>query len=217
MADQSQIFREGEGDAWFRRNSAAIDDADGDQPLAMIARYREKFGPIITACELGCANGYRLARLAESYPDMTRLAGCDVSSAAILDGRERWPALELKVGSIEDPGIAGQFDIVIVSFVLCWIDREKLLSVSSSIDALVRPGGALIISDFLPFSPMTNRYHHRDDVEVYTYKQDYSKLFTSLGYAQIDASVFAHDGSSGVPAENNRACCFLLRKGGITA
>jgi len=85
--DQSQIFREGEGDNWFRRNAEHL-SADGrdDVVLRAIERAVQSGTPLQSVCELGCSNGWRLAALSGLYPAIGRLAGCDVSEQAIADG-----------------------------------------------------------------------------------------------------------------------------------
>jgi len=178
----------------------------------MIARHIAAGGTMKSVCELGCANGWRLAELASAYPPLERLAGADISEAAIGDGRAKWPTLELRVGAIEEHVIGGLFDVVIVNYVLCWVDRSKLIRATFEIDSRIKPGGVLVLADFLPSQPVANPYHHRTDVELRTYKQDYSRNFVAHGYEVLDSTIFSHDGAAGEPEENNRAGCFLLRK-----
>ena len=106
------------------------------------------------------------------------------------------------------------FDVVIVSFVLTWVARPRLAASIAGIDALVRPGGALVLADFLPDAPCARPYHHRTDVEIYTFKQDYTACFTDLGtYAEVEREVFSHDGATSVDIDpQDRAMCALLRK-----
>jgi SAM-dependent methyltransferase len=212
--DQSQIFRDGEGDAWFRRNAKALSvDHREDQVLAAIERLHRTGERPQSICELGCANGWRLAAIAERYPEIGRLAGCDVSEAAIADGSHRWPTLDLAVGPIEQPPIQGLFDVVIVSYVLHWVARSHLSRAIAAIDTLVNDGGILIVSDFLPDRPVARRYHHRGDVKLYTYKQDYGATFIALGYYErVDNLIFSHSGVEGEIDPQDRAQCSALRK-----
>ncbi len=213
---QDEIFRTGEGDAWFRRNAASLDAHAGhDWILDTLARLqaRERFG---TACEVGCASAWRLARLPEVLPAVTRRAGFDLSEDAIRHGRARDGALDLRVGAASEPPFDEQFDLVIVSFVLHWIDRALLTRSLAAIDALVAPGGFLVVADFLPDSPCRRRYHHRDDVALYTYKQDYAAVFTATNlYREVSRSVFHHGDTQGVlqaADDGDRAACVLLHK-----
>ena len=212
--DQSQIFREGEGDNWFRRNAEHL-SADGrdDVVLRAIERAVQSGTTLQSVCELGCSNGWRLAALSGLYPAIGRLAGCDVSEQAIADGQSRWPQLELAVGPIEDPTMDGQYDAVIVSYVLHWVARQNLSRAIASIDSRVREGGILIVSDFLPDRPAARWYHHREDVRLFTYKQDYAAAFLGLGiYERIDNVIFSHGGMDGEIAAQDRAQCSVLRK-----
>ncbi len=112
------------------------------------------------------------------------------------------------------PGLAGSFDVVIVSFVFHWVARKRLAGSVAAVDALLRDGGALIIADFLPDRPCARRYHHREDIAMYTYKQDYTRCFTALGtYSEEQREVFAHSGGSGTVIDpQERAMCALLSK-----
>lgn len=211
--DQTDVFSLEEGDNYFRRNVSALDHSRANDHV-MTALSQWKDFEVHSVCELGCANGWRLALITEHLSSIERCAGRDVSAEAIGDGRKRWPGLELGVGSLDEPNLEGPFDVVIVSYVFHWVARDRLAASVSAVDHLVRDGGALILADFLPDSPCKRIYHHRSDVEIYTYKQDYSTCFKSLElYAELHSQVFAHsDWTDGVPDAQDRAFCSLLRK-----
>jgi SAM-dependent methyltransferase len=214
MRDQTDIFQEEEGDNWYRRNAGVLGDAvSGDHVVNLLTRWSETES-VRSVCELGCANGWRLDAIPERLPQVDRLAGSDLSKAAIEAGRRRSPHLELAVGSLDEPALCGPFDVVIVSFVFHWVARERLAASIAAVDNLLRDGGALIIADFLPDAPCMRRYHHRTDVTLFTYKQDYSRCFTSLGiYAEIERIVFAHSPAPGADVDpQNRALAALLAK-----
>lgn len=212
--DQTDVFSADEGDHWFQRNFASlIVSHDTDQVIALLSRWNER-EPVGSVCELGCSNGWRLAAIAELMPGVDRLAGSDLSGAAIADGRRRWSQLELAVGTLDRPMLAGPFDVVIVSFVFHWVARERLAASVAAVDELLPDGGVLIIADFLPDQPCARPYHHRPDAEIYTYKQDYARCFTGLGtYQEVERQVFAHSGNSGSAIDSqDRALAALLRK-----
>lgn len=213
---QDEVFRSGEGDAWFRRNAASLDAHAGhDWILATLAclEGRER---IRSACEVGCASAWRLARLPEAIPGITRRAGFDLSEDAVRHGRARDPALDLRFGAASEPPFDEQFDLVIVSFVLHWIDRSLLTKSLAAIDGLVAPGGFLAVADFLPDTPCRRRYHHRDDVALYTYKQDYAAAFTASNlYREVSRVTFHHGDTQGhlqAADDGDRAACVLLHK-----
>ena len=174
---QDLVFAAGEGDRWFARNRSALADPDrvARDPILRVLELIALTPK--DAIEIGAANGYRLAAL-------TRRSGCrttavEISEDAIRDGRERYPEIEFLSGLTSDlPVESGrQFDLVIVSFVLHWVDRSTLLRSVAEIDRVVRPLGHLVIADFLPRAPERVDYHHLPGAGVWTYKQDYAEIF----------------------------------------
>lgn len=86
------------------------------------------------------------------------------------------------------------FDCVIVSFVFHWIDRSKLFETVSEIDRVLTDGGFLIIQDFSPKNACKTKYHHLENEEVYTYKQNYWDIFFSSNlYNIISHEKFLHN------------------------
>lgn len=212
---QDEIFLTGEGDNWFSRNRHALSDAQGpDWPLELIQRlgHRERFRKIL---ELGCANGWRLAKLKSLIPG-AECTGVDASREAIDDGNARFPGIRLHQGLLADVPLREEFDLVIVNFVLHWVDRRSLLQTFSEIDRLVAEKGVLVLGDFLPDAPSKRRYHHRLDAEIYTYKQDYPKAFEATGlYRELARVTFSHDDPRLViqsSSSSERGGCVLLEK-----
>ncbi len=216
--DQDLIFRQSEGNAWYQRNSQALDNTEKRDPALLLLQQiaTEKLASIRTICDVGCANGWRLSRLRDSVLEANRFCGFDASEDAISAGREKYAGLELATGLADAPPFDDQFDLVIVSFVLHWISRSRLAYSMAAIDRLVAPGGFLLIADFLPDRPCARHYHHRQDVELYTYKQNYIAPFTALGlYRETARITFSHDDkglSIGPAADQDRAVCALLHK-----
>ena len=212
--DQTEIFRRDEGDNWFFRNRNHLSSTGSqDAPIVMLERWRGIGGSIESICELGCANGWRLAALREAHHGIARAAGSDISEAAVAEGRRTWPELELAVGSLDRPNVTGPFDVVIVSFVFHWVARERLASSIAAVDELISANGALILADFLPDRPCARRYHHRPDVELFTFKQNYAECFLGLGfYEQLEQSIYAHSHKGKTNDPQDRASCVLLRK-----
>ena len=213
--DQTDVFRGGEGDNWFRRNQDHLAEAvDSDPVMRLVREFVVREGQPASACELGCANGWRLAALRDVLPAGARLAGSDISAEAIAVGRSQYPGLELAVGALDAPNLNGPFDLVIVSFVLHWVARERLAQSIACIDGLVRENGLLVVADFLPDQPTARRYHHRPDIDLFTFKQDYAACFLGLGfYEELGRDIFAHSRKTGQHIDpQDRAACTLLRK-----
>lgn len=216
--EQDVVFKQSEGNAWFRRNAERLDnnnrpDVVRDMLNLLSPKRLELIGSV---CDVGCSAGGRLDRLSTLVRPNTRLCGFDASDDAIATGTKRYSNLDLRSGLADAPPFSERFDLVIVSFVLHWIDRRRIVAAIAAVDQLVADGGLLIISDFLPDHPCAQRYHHRDDIELYTYKQDYGPAFTGhRGYMEIARHVFPHDCEShyvDVSEHQNRAMCAILAK-----
>lgn len=215
MASQEQCFFDGEGDAWYKRNQTALTVAGHfDWPLALIDQLGDK-AKIAAVAELGCANGYRLEALRQRGIGNEHV-GVDVSAEAIAQGSRHFPALELLRAPLSNVPLEKTFDLVIVNYVLHWIDRERLVRTIGEIDRLVKDGGTLVIGDFLPDAPSRRQYHHRPEGGVFTFKQDYAAIFSALGtYREIARVCYNHDAmpeAIQAAASETRAGCCVLRK-----
>lgn len=211
---QDEYFKKDEGDNWFKRNKDALTREEkifSDIPFNMINEYGIKPDKIL---ELGCSNGYRLHALETLNP--SKVIGIDVSSVAVEDGKKRYPGLDLRVGEMASLPLADErFDLVIVNFVLHWVSRNNFFKAISEIDRVIEEGGILVLGDFLPDIPTKVKYHHRDE-EIFTYKMDYTKVFTGSNlYSTIAVKTFDHDLNNrfnpGVQS-SSRGLCSLLRK-----
>jgi ubiquinone/menaquinone biosynthesis C-methylase UbiE len=216
---QDEYFAQGEGDAWFQRNQMHLQQQTGSGDWVMHSinqlAAKKQFQSVV---ELGCANGWRLALLQQQLQNSQLLfSGIDISSQAIRQGQKAYPDLDLHVAPLTQVPFSNCYDLAIVSFVLHWIDRANLTQCIAEIDRLVAEQGYLIISDFLPNHPQRRQYHHLAKQKVFTYKQDYAKIFTSLGtYQIISRVVFSHDQQHQLLltpcASDARAACTVLYK-----
>ncbi|MBL8252296.1 MAG: class I SAM-dependent methyltransferase [Candidatus Competibacter sp.] len=189
---QDDVFFQDEGDAWFCRNRKVLNkNRSMDWPLMALEWLGNAF-QLKSVIELGCSNGWRLAKLADRITG--RLVGIDASAQAIANGKESWPALDLRQGLLSNLPVDETFDVVIVNFVLHWVDRKKLAGSIAEIDRVTADNGILLLGDFLPDYCARRRYHHRPELDMYTYKQDYPAIFESLGtYKTISRFSFDHD------------------------
>lgn len=218
-ASQDLVFRETEGDRWFQRNKAHLESLDlaQDVPLRVLDLYGVRPRKVL---EVGAANGWRAAAVARKY-------GCEVvalepSGEAIAAGRSAYPEVRFVQGSGCELPRGESFDLVLVNSVFHWVDRSTLLRSCAEIDRVLADGGYLLIGDFYPANAVKVRYHHRQDVEVYTYKQDYAAIFLATGlYLRVALLSFDHAGRAlrGDVAEEERFAVSLLRKqaGGLAA
>lgn len=209
---QEDIFAAFEGNRWYERNRGSLEqfDAEKDLPIRIMELYTLNPEKIL---EIGAADGSRLAHLAERYKAVT--VAIEPSIDAVDQGRIRFPGIEFIRGVAHKIPLQGSFDLIIVNFVLHWVDRNNVLRCVAEIDRLLGDGAYLIIGDFLPSNFIKVPYHHLPGSEVYTFKQDYAGIFlASGGYRPIGLLTSDHSSgalSSDVP-ENERAGVWLLKK-----
>jgi ubiquinone/menaquinone biosynthesis C-methylase UbiE len=189
---QDDVFITSEGDQWFKRNRDALEKKNTDLPFELAC----KAGILkdnITVLEIGCSTGYRLNMIQQKFK--TECFGLEASKEAVSFGREKFPNLKLVTGEAALlPYTTEQFDVVIINFVLHWIDRQNLLKVFSEVDRVLKTSGSLVLGDFYPDKPTKRPYHHVTDREMFTYKQHYPNMFTSSGmYQLIEENVFDYN------------------------
>src|SRR5260221_12643001 len=212
---QDIIFSQGEGDAWFERNRGFYQQ-EQDPVLNFLSTQPIEPRAIL---EVGSSRGDRLTALHSRYN--ASVTGIDPSAAAVADGRKMFPVVHFFTGTAKSLPLGDEsYDLVIANFVFHWIDRKSLLASAAEIDRVLRPEGYLLIGDFAPFSPKKIRYHHRIDVDIYTYKQDYSGLFlATAGYIVLAQQIFNHRSLNPSPEvpEDERFAIVLLKKlaGGV--
>ena len=197
---QDNIFLQSEADNYFQRNKNAYETPfEEDTILKMIQTNNIIPQKVL---EVGACNGNRLSEL-------NKILGCkcvavEPSQKAIDDGQKRYAEVEFHRGLAADIPLEETFDLVIVNYVFHWIGRETLLKSVAEIDRTVSNGGYLIVGDFLPDVPTMTNYHHLDNEQAWTFKQDYSKMFVASGLYQIV--------SKNVTEGIDRRGLFLLKK-----
>jgi len=215
--NQDIIFCNNEGNNWYSRNKHALDKPDKIDWTSYLLQYIDSKNAIGSVIELGCSNGYRLDKIKSTFMPGCRCVGVDASYDAIEDGKLRYAGIELYQGLLSDIPLDEEFELAIVNFVLHWVDRKTLIKSLSEIDRIIKNDGFLILGDFLPDYQQRRRYHHLPEENVFTYKQDYSKIFESFGtYREIARFVFDHDSCDNYtlkPAvSSSRAFCVILHK-----
>lgn len=174
---QKDIFKNGEGDAWFERN----------HQTCMHHRHFDRSDPVIDAVEtvnsagmagfgqlleIGCGEGKRLAWIAANHG--WQCHGVDPSQKAIEEAR--LSGLQAVQGTADQlPYETGTFDLIIFGFCLYLCDREDLFRIAAEADRVLKPQGCIIIQDFYATSHTRRNYHHHDG--IYSYKMDYGRLF----------------------------------------
>jgi ubiquinone/menaquinone biosynthesis C-methylase UbiE len=211
MSSQKDAFLAAEADAWFARNRAAGEGAGAPSEVAGLLR-RAGAAPT-RVLEIGCSNGELLASLCRELGCAG--AGVDPSAAAIAQGRERHPQLQLEVATAERlPFADAAFDLVVFGFCLYLCDRADLFRIAAEADRVLADPGWLAITDFQPPFAYRNRYAHREG--LYSYKMDYSRMFAwNPAYTECARELRAHGGEGDAP--DARMGSVLLRRHGALA
>lgn len=200
---QKNTFIQYEADSWFERNKEIIlnyNDLD-DKVLKLVKDYNIKPSHVL---EIGCSAGYRLNALKNNYPE-AEVFGIEPSLKAIEYGRNKYREVKFIHGTADDLSEfeSQSLDVVIVGFVFYVIDRNILFKVIAEIDRVLKNGGILIIIDFFSETTLKNLYHHIDEFEAYSFKQNYEDIFTgSKMYYTFDRTTFSHNSRSN-DASNN--------------
>jgi SAM-dependent methyltransferase len=209
---QETVFQSSEGNRYYSRNRAALRawNPSVDMPLQLLELYGIK---PTRALEIGAANGVRLAEINRRYG--AEVIAVEPSLDAITEGRHLYPSVEFHEGVASDLRVQGAFDLVIVHFVLSWVDRSSILKVVAEIDRFTADGGYLLIGDFAPATLLKTPYHHLPDQEMFTFKQNYSEPFISSGLyhavAMLTGNHAGHGPNAGI-GEAERISVWLLQK-----
>lgn len=208
---QKEIFLKSEGNNWFERNKEKLISNEEDLPILILNLYSIKPKKVL---EIGCSNGFRLSYLKNKFG--CECVGVEPSESAIEDGNKRFEGIKLIRGVCSDVPIDEKFDLIIVHFVLHWVDREDIATCVDEIDRLLEKGGYLVLGDFFPDEPIENKYHHLLCENVMTFKQDYANVFVDLGnYIHISHLSTTHNDVKELKAEkesNERVSVSLLLK-----
>jgi SAM-dependent methyltransferase len=191
-----------EGDAYFGRNDAC--DTSRDDVFEALNSIHDGVN-LRDLLEIGCMDGRRLARAADVFG--CQATGIEASEKAVQAGRERYPHISVSQGVAPEAleSIVGdkEFDVVIVGFFLYLLPRPLLFRTIASVDALLRDGGFLIVSDFLSIMPVRRDYAHNS--QLATYKSDYAQAWTwNPQYVLISRSSRSHDSGAASFVDDER-------------
>lgn len=152
---QSQFFIDKEGDRWFERNAATLGEHDPVSHAIEVMRIQPK-----NVLEIGCANGWRLAKLREKYG--CAIAGLDPSRKAADAGGKKgisvWTATAAAL-----PLRTKTYDVVIYGWCLYLTDPEDWFRIAMEGDRVLTDDGYLIIHDFNAGGlPYARQYEHAE-------------------------------------------------------
>jgi ubiquinone/menaquinone biosynthesis C-methylase UbiE len=175
---QSDIFLKSEGDAWYKRNQAALaaknyeNDAVCEQVLA-IANLQKQSAQPLRILEVGCGDARRIEWLDKRL--QANSSGLDPSGQAVDAARSR--GLDVKQGTADKlPFGDAEFDIVVFGFCLYLCDRKDLFQIAYEADRVLKPEGWVIIRDFYSAHSTISKYAHHEGVS--THKMDFKSIFS---------------------------------------
>lgn len=181
---QKEIMIQSEGNAWFNRNR---DRLGQDDPVThMIAAWIKRQPARVL--EVGCADGWRLAKLRTLYG--CQVYGVEPSQVAAMEaaGVHRVPVYQLTASCL--PVVEGGFDLIIYGFCLYLTDPEDWLHIAAEGDRALAPGGHIIIHDFADFDPpRTEVYEH--DKRMVSHHFDWAKLWLAHPRYEEVVTVFS--------------------------
>jgi ubiquinone/menaquinone biosynthesis C-methylase UbiE len=214
---QKNTFLEFEGDNWFDRNIDSINsNFDYENDIVYRTLLKHKLNPS-SILEIGCSSGHRLNGLKKLYGENNvEYYGIDPSKKAIEYGLSKYNNINFNIGTADKLSsfVTDSMDIVIMGFVFYVIDRILLLKVISEIDRILKNDGILIIVDFFSEIPKKIRYHHINNDNFFTFKQNYYEVFISSKiYFLIDLFSENHKSNQSINQDFNELyTCALLKK-----
>lgn len=206
---QKNVFLDGEGDAWFRRNQATVTAPGRDDRVPdLVERIAGKPRRVL---EVGSSNGWRLQVFRERFGAGVACCGIDPSAAAIEDGRQRHPTIDLRRGTADTlPFEPGSFDVVIFGHCLYLCDPADFFRVVTEADRVLAERGLLVIVDFNSTFPFRNTYMHK--AGVHSIKMDWSRLFSAHpAYALVHREFFSPDPDKGLDPDYRHAIDVLFK------
>jgi len=213
--NQVNRFLNGEGDAYYARNAKAPSLYEESIDIEFICKTLSNFrSDISNILEIGCADGRKLATLSEYFDadgfgiDPSKLA---IDSAVNL-AKGTAASLDYAIGSATNlPYEDEQFDLVFIGFCLYLIPPRDIYRAIQEADRVLRGGRFIAILDFDYGHLNVNPYSHAPG--IFSYKSNYSHLFTALGYYhQISKWNFSIRGDSFSTDRNERVAIEILYK-----
>lgn len=209
MKNQKDVFKTTEADGWFNRNKTAYDSEENKKNLIIKILNDIELTPG-RMLEIGCSNGFRLNQIREAFN--CECFGIDPSVKAIQDGMEKFPSIDLSVGTADELKFEdNSFDTILFGFCLYLCDRKDLFKIACEADRCLRNEGTLILLDFHPPFPYRNQYTYQ--AGLYSYKMDYAAMFTwNPAYTEVYKVIYTHTGYALRDVPDERVATVVLRK-----
>lgn len=166
---QKDIMMQSEGDAWLARNRDKL--GHEDEVTHLITSVIKKRPTRVL--EIGCANGWRLAKLRDMYS--AEVMGVEPSMQAAIEAAAlKVPVHQTTASCL--PVDNTSFDLIIYGFCLYLTDPQDWLLIAAEGDRALAPGGHIIINDFGDFEP-TRGVPYEHDRRLTSWHFDWAKLW----------------------------------------
>lgn len=202
MGNQSRVFIKGEGKAWLDRN---INKLDGNNDPVLETLKACKITPA-NVIEVGCANGWRLAKLAKEF---------NCNGFGVDPGAERQVNKGFSIfnGTAELlPFTSASADVVIYGFCLYLCDPEDYFKIAAEGDRVLQNNGYLVVYDFnCPIGSYKTKYKHHGG--IFSYHYDFSRLWMgNPAYSNYGRKVFGNEGDeTSVTVLKKSNACFPVK------
>lgn len=214
---QESYYLEKEADDYFERNRSTDEEPTEyiKERVRQILKLMKNNGIAPKrVLEIGGAGGYLLSEIHKSFNCECR--GVEPSQQAVDFANRTRKGISVRKGVASDLSEerTGDFDMVVLKGVLCWIGREELLRSIAEIDRVLADGGYLVLSDYLPEFPTMNRNTHVESGEVFCYKTNHAKIFLDTHlYSAIAWETYIDSGEKfrGAFDDNRNYVCILKK------
>lgn len=198
---QRNVFLDGEGDAWFKRNISELSDysSEDDFLFPLLDQLPIDSGSSTSILEVGCGQGFRLHEI--SITKSWKAFGIDPSKEAVASATRL--GLDVKLGTanyLEYP--SRSFDIVVFGFCLYLCDRDDLFQIAQEAHRVLKDSGWLLILDFWSDAPRQNPYSHNSMIK--SYKSDLSSMFTWHPFYTLMDHKVRHHSSRGYTDDSDQ-------------
>lgn len=190
MEKNKDFFKNGEADAWFRRNIKSLETNGDEEFIKLLIDWLTPFeDELYDILEIGCGTGHRLNQMSQHLK--ANAYGVDPSSEAVEYIKNAFPSVNVKIGFGDEVPYTKKFSLVHLGYFLYLVDRKLYLRCISEADRLVKFGGFLSIIDFDTPFPYSNEYRHKKG--VFSHKQNNSDVFVASGlYSIVNKFQFSH-------------------------
>ncbi len=189
MDPRQEAALQSDGDGYHQRNHAGIGTIADPVFDALTLIHSVK--PITSVLEIGCTTGFRLNKVHKSFGALA--IGIEASPAAIAEGRDLYPDIELVQGvaprDLPSPDTR-TFDVVVLGHFQYLLPRSDLFELAYRVDRLLGDGGHIVATDFFYNTAMSAEYAHTPDLEVF--KEDPTSPWTwSPTYTLVSRSTYS--------------------------